>query len=71
VAPHIWLAVNLYEWAPPTQSGRDLPVEQHSVTITLAQALPIAVYEPSTQDTPVAFTAQAFTQSLTGRTADP
>ncbi len=63
----IWLAVDLYEWDPPTQSGRNLPVEQHSVTITLAQALPVAVYEPSTQDAPVdTFTAQAFTQSLAG-----
>ena len=38
-----------------------------SVTVTLDAALPVAVYEPSTRDTPVkTFAAQTFTQSVGG-----
>jgi len=61
----IWQAVDLYDWNRTTRSGRYLPVEQLSVTITLPQPLPIAVYEPSKQDTPVdRFTAQTFPQTV-------
>jgi len=61
----IWQAVKLYEWDGKTRRGGYLPVESFPVTITLPQPLPVAVYEPSTQDLPVdRFTGLAFTQTV-------
>lgn len=61
----IWQAVDLYEWDHETLLGRYLPVPPLSVTITLDEALPVAVYEPSTRDTPVRrVIAATLTQSL-------
>ncbi|MDQ4037963.1 MAG: hypothetical protein M3313_06365 [Actinomycetota bacterium] len=62
----IWRAVDLYEWDPAKGSGRNLPVEELSVTITFAEVLPVTVYEPSTQDTPVdSFSSQSFSLTVT------
>lgn len=61
----MWQAVDLYDWDRNKRSGRYLNVTPLSVTVTLDTALPVAVYEPSTRDTPVKnFTAQTFTQTL-------
>jgi len=61
----IWQAVDLYDWDRNKRSGRYLNVTPLSVTVTLDTALPVAVYEPSTRDTPVkSFIAQTFTQTL-------
>ncbi|MDQ4040057.1 MAG: hypothetical protein M3313_17345 [Actinomycetota bacterium] len=61
----IWQAVQLYDWDRTKLSGRYIGVNPLSVTVTLDAALPVAVYEPSRQDTPVkTFTAQTFTQTL-------
>ncbi|MGI8651810.1 MAG: hypothetical protein ACR2I7_03320 [Geodermatophilaceae bacterium] len=61
----IWQAVKLYEWDGNTRRGGYLPVEPFPVTITLPQPLPVAVYEPSTQDLPVdRFNALTFTETV-------
>lgn len=63
----IWRAVDLYEWDRTTLTGRYLPVEPLSVTVTLDEPLPIAAYEPSTQDAPVGRgTARTFPLSVAG-----